>query len=199
MPVIYQICKSSFSGREFFSYNTYVFLGDINKELALQKIGKHPNGRGIRFDVSDENHLGQLIDAADIANPTIGWGLSMQEVAPYLYVSGVRQPVQYSPTSVNKKSWATLPDDLKLIVEQLNKAQPMREYGRYLVTDAASTQLFAEYGCEVIPLSPEIEMAFEEAAIEFYNGKAAADPFYAEVYNSILAFKSEMRQAFPRL
>jgi TRAP-type mannitol/chloroaromatic compound transport system substrate-binding protein len=140
-----------------------------------------------------------VIDAADIANPTIGWGLSVQEVAPYVYVSGARQPVQYSPTSVNKNSWAKLPDDLKLMVEQLNKAQPMREYGRYLVTDAASTQKFVEYGCEVVTLPSDVEIAFEEAAIEFYSEKAAADPFYAEVYNSILAFKSEMRQAFPRL
>ncbi len=44
----------------------HVTLGDINEELALQKIGKHPNGQGIGFDVFDENLLGQLIDAADI-------------------------------------------------------------------------------------------------------------------------------------
>ncbi len=44
----------------------HVTLGDINEDLALQKIGKHPNGRGLAFDVFDEQARVKLIDAADI-------------------------------------------------------------------------------------------------------------------------------------
>ena len=44
----------------------HITLGDINEELAMQKIGTHPNGRGIKFDVMDQGLRGQLIDAADI-------------------------------------------------------------------------------------------------------------------------------------
>jgi len=44
----------------------HVTLGDINEELALQKIDNHPNGRGMKFNVMDEGLRGKLIDAADI-------------------------------------------------------------------------------------------------------------------------------------
>jgi len=44
----------------------HVTLGDINEELAMQKIDNHPNGRGMKFNVMDEGLRGKLIDAADI-------------------------------------------------------------------------------------------------------------------------------------
>ena len=43
-----------------------VTLGDINEELAMQKIDNHPKGRGMKFDVMDADLRGELIDAADI-------------------------------------------------------------------------------------------------------------------------------------
>ena len=43
-----------------------VTLGDINEELAMQKIDNHPKGRGMKFDVMDADLRGKLIDAADI-------------------------------------------------------------------------------------------------------------------------------------
>jgi saccharopine dehydrogenase (NADP+, L-glutamate forming) len=44
----------------------YVTLGDINEELAMQKIDNHPNGKGLKFDVKDDSLRGALIEAADI-------------------------------------------------------------------------------------------------------------------------------------
>ena len=43
-----------------------VTLGDINEELAMQKIDNHPKGKGMKFDVMDADLRGKLIDAADI-------------------------------------------------------------------------------------------------------------------------------------
>ncbi len=43
-----------------------IILGDINEELARQKLGNHPNGKAIRFDVMDELQKERLISEADI-------------------------------------------------------------------------------------------------------------------------------------
>jgi len=43
-----------------------IILGDINEELARQKLGDHPNGKAIRFDVMDEKQRNPLISKADI-------------------------------------------------------------------------------------------------------------------------------------
>ena len=40
--------------------NWKIILGDINEELARQKIGNHPNGKAVRFDVLDEVHKAGL-------------------------------------------------------------------------------------------------------------------------------------------
>jgi saccharopine dehydrogenase-like NADP-dependent oxidoreductase len=47
-------------------YGWHIVLGDVNEELAMQKIGGHPNGEGIRFDVKDKGLLAGRIAAADI-------------------------------------------------------------------------------------------------------------------------------------
>lgn len=44
----------------------YLTLGDINEELAREKIGNHPGGRALRFDVFDEKQREELISGADI-------------------------------------------------------------------------------------------------------------------------------------
>ncbi len=43
-----------------------ITLGDINKELARQKIGGHPNGKAIEFDVFNDSQRDHLISRADI-------------------------------------------------------------------------------------------------------------------------------------
>ena len=43
-----------------------ITLGDINEELARQKIGGHPAGEAIRFDVLDDIERDRLISGADI-------------------------------------------------------------------------------------------------------------------------------------
>ena len=47
-------------------YGWHIVLGDANEELATQKIGGHPNGEGIRFDVTNKNLRASRIAAADI-------------------------------------------------------------------------------------------------------------------------------------
>ena len=43
-----------------------ITLGDINKELSRQKIGAHPNGKAIEFDVYNDTQRDRLISRADI-------------------------------------------------------------------------------------------------------------------------------------
>ncbi len=43
-----------------------ITLGDINEELARQKIGGHPNGKAIEFDVFNDSQRDHLISRADI-------------------------------------------------------------------------------------------------------------------------------------
>ena len=51
-----------FSGK----YNWEVILGDIDENLAKKKIGNHPNGFSLKFDVFDEKQRQEQISIVDV-------------------------------------------------------------------------------------------------------------------------------------
>lgn len=138
-----------------------------------------------------------VIDTAQLSTPAIDWTFAIQEVADYMYLSPVRQPTDPTWVLVNEKSWAALPDDLKQIVEEVTFAQGFRWYDRLLKLDIEAVQMFKDYGTIVEPASKEIEEELSRQAVIFYDEKAAEDPFYAEVIESIRSFRDAVREAWP--
>jgi TRAP-type mannitol/chloroaromatic compound transport system substrate-binding protein len=138
-----------------------------------------------------------VIDAAQLSTPAIDWTFAIQEVADYMYLSPVRQPSDPTWILVNKQAWADLPDDLKQVVEEVTFAQGHRWYDSLLVKDIAAVQQFKDYGTVVEPASKAIEDELSRQAEIFYNEKAAEDPFYARVLDSIRSFRDAVREAWP--
>ena len=138
-----------------------------------------------------------VIDTAQLSTPAIDWTFAIQEVADYMYLSPVRQPTDPTWVLVNEKSWAALPDDLKQVVEEVTFAQGFRWYDRLLKLDIEAVQMFKDYGTVVEPASKEIEVELSRQAVLFYDEKAAEDPFYAEVIDSIRSFRDAVREAWP--
>lgn len=138
-----------------------------------------------------------VIDTAQLSTPAIDWTFAIQEVADYMYLSPVRQPTDPTWVLVNEKSWAALPDDLKQVVEEVTFAQGFRWYDRLLKMDIEAVQMFKDYGTVVEPASKEIEVELSRQAVLFYDEKAAEDPFYAEVIDSIRSFRDAVREAWP--
>ena len=140
-----------------------------------------------------------VIDAFECSTATTNWALALQEVAKYVYISDARQPTEYSSYIVNKASWAALPDDLKLIVEERWKGELLRVYFELLASDWEYVEKFREYGNEVLFLSPEIEDEIVRVAEEFYDERRAEDPFAAEIIDSQRAYQKSVRATVPRL
>ena len=58
----------------------------------------------------------------------------------------------------------------------------------YMRDDEALVQYY-DYGTEVMNLPTSVEEAYLEAAMDFYDAKAAADPLYKEILDAHWAFK----------
>jgi TRAP-type mannitol/chloroaromatic compound transport system substrate-binding protein len=56
--------------------------------------------------------------------------------------------------------------------------------------EAGNIQNFIDYGCEVQPLPQAVEDEFLRLAQEYYDEKAAEDPFFAKVLESQREFKA---------
>ena len=140
-----------------------------------------------------------VIDAFEVASPTLNWDLGLQEAADYLYLSGVRQPYEYNPFIINKDVWAELPDDLKAIVSQVNQAETIRAYDELLRLDLEAIAKFEDYGTQVLRVPEELEEGYIEEAEAFYEEIAASDPFRARVLDSYWSWQENVREVWSRV
>ncbi|MFW6055808.1 MAG: TRAP transporter substrate-binding protein DctP, partial [Chloroflexota bacterium] len=140
-----------------------------------------------------------VIDAFEVASPTLNWDLGLQEAADYLYLSGVRQPYEYNPFIINQGVWNDLPDDLKAIVEQVNEAETIRAYDELLRLDLESIAKFEDYGTEVLRVPEELEEGYTAEAEDFYEEVAAEDEFRGRVLDSYWSWQDQLRSVWPKL
>jgi TRAP-type mannitol/chloroaromatic compound transport system substrate-binding protein len=140
-----------------------------------------------------------VIDACQLSSPAVDYSLGMNEVCDYIYLSGVRQPAEYHSFLFNTESWAALPDDLKVLVENCCLAEAIRYYMWMMEQDIEAVQKFKDYGCNVEPASQIIVDEIVRQAEIFYDEKAAEDPLYADVLESISNFQKNYRGAWARL
>jgi len=142
-------------------------------------------------EIFESMHRG-VIDAFECASPTLNWDLGLNEVGDYLWLSGARQPYEYNPFIVNADRWTELPDDLKVIVSEVNQAETIRAYSELLRLDLEALDNFRDYGTDVRRLPDALVEEYGEAAQEFYANKAADDPFAAEILASYFAFQEQI-------
>jgi len=139
-----------------------------------------------------------VIDAYQLGPPTTDWEQGMQEIGANVYLSPVRQPCDYTLYTANKDSWAELPDDLKVLVEVAFKEEGIAALSEFAVSDLVYLQKMKDFGLSVSPAPEVIVSKMEELADELYRKYSAEDAFYAEVYDSISAFRSSFRNTFPQ-
>jgi len=79
---------------------------------------------------------------------------------------------------------------LQAMVKYASMSETQLWYAEQLVLNDGALQQYIDYGTIVEPLPTEIEADFVATAVEFYDGKAGADPFFKEVLESQRAFKA---------
>jgi TRAP-type mannitol/chloroaromatic compound transport system substrate-binding protein len=130
-----------------------------------------------------------VIDAFEIASPTINWGFGAQEVAEYLYISSSRAPTDVSHVWVNRDKWEELTPDLQMIVESVVRNVGFDFYSESIVLDDEYLVKFIDYGTKVELLPQAVIDEFLKVSFAYYDEKCAEDPFYAEIVESMRAFK----------
>lgn len=130
-----------------------------------------------------------VLDATEYSTPATDIALGFHEVSKYLMVPGIHQPSTAHVDVVNAKSWAALPDDLKVLYAAVNKAIAQLAYAEVVLLDAAALQKFAQQPkLEIVVLPDKLQKQFSEVADDLYKKASAKDPFFAKVYQSQLDF-----------
>lgn len=139
-----------------------------------------------------------VIDAFELSNPTVDWSYSAQEIGEYKYLGPIRQPCENGTFMVNRDDWEALPDDLKTLVLEVMRGEPLNSLYTLMEQDAEHVQMMIDYGNEVSFVPESVEEAMQEEAADFYMEKAEGDAFFAKVYASATAYRDQLRTAFPR-
>lgn len=126
----------------------------------------------------------RLIDAAEFANPESDFKAGLHEVAKYVHVPGIHQPVSMLEILINKQSWEALPEDLQEIVKAAAKTTVLEGYVSCLMADAQALREFEKNNNVIVKLPPELIGEIKALAWELYDEKAAKDPFFKKVWDS---------------
>ena len=174
---------------------TLRLLGDEAAIFGKFGVSATATSSGELYEAMDRG----VIDGFQHSNLAADWDLGFQECVNYAYTSTVRQPTDVFVYYVNKDTWEALPDDLKTIVEEATWVNGIRHYADWTYRCTQVLDKWTDAGVVVEPISGEIEDALIGAANDYYAERAAADPFFAKVYNSLLEWQAKYDLAFPRL
>lgn len=129
------------------------------------------------------------IDAFEYDSATPNWKMGFQEVAKFLYLGANRAPAAVSAMFATEKAWGALPDDLKKLIIEADRAIQPQIMAFLIANDAISLQKFKDYGTKVAPIPADIDAELLKLAPVYYQSIADKDPMYKEVYESTLKWK----------
>jgi len=146
-----------------------------------------------------ESMMRGVLDGFQLSSPGYDYSIASYEVIDYVYLGSVRQPQEWQPIMVNRDSWEELPDSLKKLIIEMGKAAGMNYYQFMTQRDLEVVPLFEEKGVTVTFIPDSIAEEMVSRAQDLYAERAAADPFFDKVYNSIQNFKKAYRDAWQRM
>lgn len=134
-----------------------------------------------------------VIDAFEYSTPGVDYTAGFHELGAYVHGPGIHAPMCAADLLVNKDKWNELPDDLKAIVTHAAEATTLRTLAFLDYGDIGAIDELKAYGTEFVSLPEDVQREVVRIANDYYDMKAAEDPFFAEVLKSQRDFAKRYR------
>jgi TRAP-type mannitol/chloroaromatic compound transport system substrate-binding protein len=131
-----------------------------------------------------------VLDAFELNTPATDYSLGYHEVADYVGIPGIHAPCSVQQLFINGERWRELPDDVKVIVEEVCQAVTITYLGMSNAQDALYWQKILDYGVTPFVVPDEMQQEIVARAEALYDAKSADDAFFAKVWESHKSFKS---------
>ena len=130
-----------------------------------------------------------VIDAAEFVGPYLDRQLGLHRAAKYYYTTGWHETATASELIINKAKWASLPADLKAIVENACAACNVISEAWCQKNNAeAMEDLIKNQGITAAPLPDAVVAALREANTKILAEAVARDPVTKKVHDSYMAY-----------
>lgn len=135
-----------------------------------------------------------VIDATEWVGPYNDMALGLHEVAKYYYYPGWHEPGPTLELIINKDAFASLPEDLQMMVEVAARYTNQDMLDEYTARNNASlVQLQASSEVDVRPLPDDVIRALHRASTEYLEELTAQDEMANKVYQSWKEFADGVR------
>ena len=130
-----------------------------------------------------------VIDAAEFVGPYLDRQLGLHRAAKFYYTTGWHETATSSELIINKAKWASLPADLKAIVENACAACNVISEAWCQKNNAeAMEDLIKNQGVTAAPLPDSVVKALRESNEKVLAEAVARDPVTKKVHNSYMAY-----------
>ncbi len=129
-----------------------------------------------------------VIDAAEFNTPYADYQLGFYEIAKYYVGPAMHQPSTMLELIINKKEWNSLPDDLKVIVEEAARATTMWAWTYEINKSMKALNEYEAKGNVRLIVDEESQKEFRKVAWAHLDSIAAKDAFFKEVWDSAKNF-----------
>ncbi|MGV2988932.1 TRAP transporter substrate-binding protein [Vibrio sp. E150_011] len=135
------------------------------------------------------------IDALEWVGPAFDLRMGFQKIAPYYYTAW-HEPGSETQFMVNKKVWADLPDDLKVILETSFRVAAFDMYTQALHENAQSwSKMSTDYpNIKVRSFPPEVIEELKQANNTLLQEQASNDKLAKEILDSQAQYLAKMRE-----
>lgn len=134
-----------------------------------------------------------VVDAAEWVAPYNDIALGLHEVTKHYYYPGWHEPGPTLELIINAKALASLPDDLRAIVEVAARAANQEMLDEYTARNNAALQDLRARGIDVRPLPVDVLRALKQASDAVLADITARDPMARKVYESWKPFADSVR------
>lgn len=130
------------------------------------------------------------IDATEWVGPFHDERLGLHRAAKYYYYPGWHEPGSELELIINAKAWASLPEDLKRIVEIAARANSLWMTAQFEARNMDALQKIKQSKkVEMLPFPTEVTSELKKLAIQTYEEEAAKSPEFKKVYEAYKAFQ----------
>jgi len=164
------------------------FVGLAGQVMAAFDVNVTPLATGEVYSALERG----VIELADRGDLTANLEAGLAEVADFIILPGVHQPVTATSYVANQEAWDALPDTYKAALEVAAReiSEALRQH--ILVQDGIALEKFEEAGVEVIRLDPEDIAAARQTAVEAWAAAAGDDALANRILESQMDFMRQL-------
>ena len=133
------------------------------------------------------------VDGGEYSTPDIDWTMGFHEVCKYWSVPAWNQPGSLDAVMINMDAWNALPEEMKALVEYTARETCLQMSGWQECANIGVIDKLLDAGVEMNRLPQEDLDQLQKWAYEFMEIEAAANPDYAKIARSQIAYQKDIK------